>query len=779
MIESHRASSDAPGADRDPSDESGELAALRDVLLGSVPEDLRRLSERVANQEVSADEVGRVLPEAFRNRTDSKLTDAIAPHLGEALEVSIRRQPGKIADAIFPVLGPAIRRAIADTFSRLVQSLNQVLEHRFSARSLKWRLEAARTGKPFAEIVLLRTLLFRVEQVLLIHRESGLLLAEALSPSVERRESDLISGMLTAIQDFVRDSFSVSDEEALDTLKVGGLSVWFERGPHAVVACVVRGAPPTRVRTTLQEAVETIHRDYGRELAAFNGDATTLEPAVTQLEDCLLEAGLTESTGGRAGKNRLAWVGLAVVGVLLSVWFVAGWRARVRWRDFVEAVSSTPGLVVLDAGRAGGQYFVRGLRDPHAGSSLPALTAHGFEADDVDFQWNPYYSLEGNIVLARVRAALAPPAGVELALVGTRLVASGSATVDWLDRARVVAPTVPGVSDLETESLDLSDRLARNLAAARETLAPPDGVELALEDGVLLLRGVATAAWLDEAELLGRGLEGVREVRTADVEVMIQDAEILRRSHEVLSPPPGVELRVERGVLDIRGSAPHAWVEDARLLVATVPDLVEARFQDLEDRDLAAVLQARATLALRPPPSVELRVEGSTLVASGQATADWVESARRFTPLIPGLEALREEDLNSVDVSQLDDAARAIESFSIHFDRNSSELAAAEAEVVQRLVEQVRSALETARLLERELTIEVLGASEATAGGSYHEALSRRRAHTVLRALVAAGVDEGVLTGKISPVVSTPTSVAQGRRASRRQVGFRVLVKKA
>ena len=58
----------------------------------------------------------------------------------------------------------------------MLESLNTTLEHSLSWRSLRWRLDARRTGKSFAEIVLLNTLVYRVEQVFLIHRPSGLLL---------------------------------------------------------------------------------------------------------------------------------------------------------------------------------------------------------------------------------------------------------------------------------------------------------------------------------------------------------------------------------------------------------------------------------------------------------------------------------------------------------------------------------------------------------------------------------------------------------------------------
>ena len=87
---------------------------------------------------------------------------------------SVRRNPRPLADALFPIIGPAIRKAVAATLQRHAR----VAQHARSSTACRgarssWRLDARRTGKSFAEIVLLNTLVYRVEQVFLIHRPSG------------------------------------------------------------------------------------------------------------------------------------------------------------------------------------------------------------------------------------------------------------------------------------------------------------------------------------------------------------------------------------------------------------------------------------------------------------------------------------------------------------------------------------------------------------------------------------------------------------------------------
>src|SRR4029450_7463219 len=150
----------------------------------------------------------------------------------------IRSNPREIATAIFPILGPAIRKAIAETMSALVRSINSAGEHSLSPGGIKWRVESWRTGVPYAQVVIKHALVYRVEEAFLVHAEPGLLLAHATAPELKVPDADLISGMLTAIQDFVRDSFRPGEGATLRTFSVGEHPVQGESGPRARVGAV-------------------------------------------------------------------------------------------------------------------------------------------------------------------------------------------------------------------------------------------------------------------------------------------------------------------------------------------------------------------------------------------------------------------------------------------------------------------------------------------------------------------------------------------------------------
>ena len=340
---------------------TNDLEAIRELLFAGEKRQLDGLQQRIENPVLHAQDVSQVLPRAvaLAAAKDEQLTVALTPAVESALKASVKRDPSTLVNAIFPIIGPAIRKSISEMFSALVQSLNQTLEQSFSTQGLKWRLEAARTGRSFGEVVLAHTLLYRVEQVFLIHQRTGLLLRHLCAPHIRAEDAGMVSAMLTAIQDFARDSFRAPAGETLHTLEIGELIVWVESSPFATLAALIRGQAPYEFRAVLQNALENIHREQGAALESFDGDASAFELAQPHLESCL-RAQFAQPKKKSSAKLLLLG-GVAVA--LLAVWLGSVIRDRQRWAGYVQRLKTEPGIVVTESGKHWGRYFVAGLRD--------------------------------------------------------------------------------------------------------------------------------------------------------------------------------------------------------------------------------------------------------------------------------------------------------------------------------------------------------------------------------------------------------------------------------
>ena len=383
-----------------------EFAALRKLLLGPEQNRLDELSQELESREVTTEEIADRLPEAIAlsGSRDDQLGRALSPTIETALKESIRRDPQEIATAIFPVLGPAIRKAIAETMAGLVRSINNAVEQSLSVNGVKWRVEAWRTGMPYAEIVIKHALVYRVEQAFLIHAQSGLLLEHASAPDLQLPDADLISSMLSAIQDFVRDSFHPEEGAMLRTFSVGVHTVQVEAGPRALLALVIRGEAPGELLQKEQDTLEAIHLEFASQLADFTGETSMFAPARPLLESCLETVLTTNQVRHKSGLVWLRWALPLFLVVAVAAFFWT--RSTVRWNRALAALRAEPGYVVVDASRGFRQWNIGGLKDPGARDPGAVMAAAGVAASKLVGKWEGYLSLDPVMVAARAKQSL-------------------------------------------------------------------------------------------------------------------------------------------------------------------------------------------------------------------------------------------------------------------------------------------------------------------------------------------------------------------------------------
>lgn len=367
---------------------TGEFAELRQLLMGPDLVRIASIEDRLDDPVKRAAELARVLPDSIRTSKAKSLRESLEPVFEKAFESSVRKHPKELADAIYPVIGPAIRKSIAASISEFAEALNQIVEKSISFRAIQWRVEALVTGKSFSEILLSRSLLYSVEQVFLIHRNNGLLLQHVAQEGSVLKDADMISGMLTAIHDFISDSFTEGGQD-LETVDTGRYKLWIQYGSSALVVGAVSGTAPAELRGVFRNAIDKIHETFYAELTrAKQDDVSVFDGAQPMLKACLLgQSGPQEKQ-----KPWILWLLVTLV-VLLVVGFV--WyrvREQNRWDQYFAALRQKPGLVVTGVEKKGGEYVVSGLKDPLA----PALSEN-----HVRFAWQPYLSLNTPFAVER------------------------------------------------------------------------------------------------------------------------------------------------------------------------------------------------------------------------------------------------------------------------------------------------------------------------------------------------------------------------------------------
>ncbi|MCF6249405.1 MAG: OmpA family protein [Desulfobacula sp.] len=437
--------------------DSHTLNSLKDLLLKPEQKQIQRIEKRLDDPMIRANEISNALPDAISLSMmgSDKLPRAIQPVIDGSLKISVQKNPKAYADAIFPALGPGIRKAISSTLMGMIQSLNQALNHSFSLNGLKWRYEALKTGKPFAEVILLNTLVFQVEQIFLIHKDTGIVLEHVVAKDAIIQDPDLVSGMLRAIQDFVKDSFSTDSDDDLETLRIGSnRTVWIEKGEHALIASVLRGTPPLDLRIQYQELLEEIHLKSSIALANFDGNPSPFAFYREPLKDGLKSKAKTD-------KIKISPLLLCVfifIFALIFYWGFTKYQNHQIWQGYIARLESQKGLILLSTKKKNRHYYISGLRDPLAHNPDDLLKENEKRQIFITSHWTPFYSLDPKFVIQRARLILAPPSTITLSLSGNTLYADGIADQMWIEQFKRISVTLPGIDRYNDDKIQNTDR---------------------------------------------------------------------------------------------------------------------------------------------------------------------------------------------------------------------------------------------------------------------------------------------------------------------------------
>ncbi|MER8456780.1 OmpA family protein [Mesorhizobium sp. M1300] len=572
------------------------METLRQLLVGREISELSRVTHLLDEPEQLAAARGSVLPSAAARALHAQLGEALAPAVERAVQRSIQKSPRTLTDILYPVFLPAIRKSIGEKIDQTFQSLNETLRHIFTWHGLKWRFEAWRTGASFSEVVLRHSLVYRVEHAFLIHRNSGLLIKHVTAENATSEDPQLISSMLSAIQDFVKDSFNEKEQGGLDTIRFGELRLWSEVGPFATLVAVIRGNPPEELHEIIRDVLLRIHDEYSQALEQFDGDSSQLAGVETQLQTCV-ELKQEESNQG------FPWLVVAAVLLVLipaGGWFFLSWQSGQRWQAYVSRLGTQPGIIVAEQKVRDGQFYIAGLRDPLAADPQSLLAGTQVDPTRVHSRWQFYQSLDPEFVLKRLTASLVPPDSVRLSIVDHRIVAEGEAPDTWIDRARAAARQLsaggPEFDISRVRDVSPEARAAEHWQTYVSRLEAQPGiivVQQTARGGHFYISGLRDPLAADPQALLsGTEVDPARVHSQWQFYQSLDPKFVLKRLMVSLTPPKSVRLSIVEDRIVAEGEAPDTWIDRARAaarqLSAGGPEFDISKVRDVSPEARAA-----------------------------------------------------------------------------------------------------------------------------------------------------------------------------------------------
>tara|TARA_R110002050_G_scaffold59924_1_gene133380 strand:- start:188 stop:1948 length:1761 start_codon:yes stop_codon:yes gene_type:complete len=383
-----------------------QLEQIRALILGK--------NNRIILESIKKDArniVGNVLTEALhdRQKKDGSVNKVLLPLIEDSVAHSVMHHSDKLVNSLYPLMGSLVRKSVTSFLADFMEKTNQLIDSSFTIKGLKWRIEAWQTGVNFSQYVASQTFSYRVEHVLLIHRETGLLLNFVDLGKASKGDADLISSMLTAINDFVGDSFLDNGnglKEQLQTVTTDNFNLLIKPGPSALIAAAVMGNPPQAISNQLQVTLEEIHRLYNDELNQFDGDNQSFANSEALLLDCLLsEQKKIESSTEK--KPWFAWILVFIIAVIMCLKTFQWWENE-RLTEKLMMLDNQPGIIVNKIYvHNDKQVEIDILRDPNAIGVSEWLQKQDLTIESLALVEHQYYSLSPEILLVRAQQILA------------------------------------------------------------------------------------------------------------------------------------------------------------------------------------------------------------------------------------------------------------------------------------------------------------------------------------------------------------------------------------
>jgi hypothetical protein len=113
-----------------------------------------------------------------------------------------------------------------------------------------------------------------VDEVFLM-TPTGLLLKHYTRRLRPDQDEDILAGMLTAVQNFIRESFDEAGGR-LNEIRFENYDILISHGKNVVLAAIISTKKPEKLRNQMKNATDDLERQFGEKISHWDGDKKEL-----------------------------------------------------------------------------------------------------------------------------------------------------------------------------------------------------------------------------------------------------------------------------------------------------------------------------------------------------------------------------------------------------------------------------------------------------------------------------------------------------------------------
>ena len=235
-----------------------KLSLIKDILLtdereftSSIEKKITLLEKTINEEKQLSTKVDPIIDKKLKVFIE-EIPETLGPTITKALKEEIKNSKDAVVEALFPIIGKMIKRYVQHEMKLLSERINVQVNNTFSFKWFFRKAKSKTTGVSESDLMIQEQTNATIEQVIVIEKGSGLLLAEFSKNKMA--DEDMIAGMLTAIKSFVEDAFKKENQD-LQYIEYDHYHVHLQNFSSYYIAVVISGAYNVIFKDKLEDKI--------------------------------------------------------------------------------------------------------------------------------------------------------------------------------------------------------------------------------------------------------------------------------------------------------------------------------------------------------------------------------------------------------------------------------------------------------------------------------------------------------------------------------------------
>lgn len=223
--------------------------------------------------------ISKIIAQAHKDSPEA-LSEVLQETIAETIASEVENNKDSMIDSLYPILGGMITKYVNQIMQEMMQTINKRVENGLSIHAYKRKIQSRVTGVSEADLLVRESTATKISSLMVIQKESGLLISEAHLESQSGYDAHMLASMASAIRDFINDWIQQNqNQDEIQTLTYGEATLYIESAGSVYIIAFLDKDPSYEMRREINTFFASLLQKYATYFRKFDGDDTRQEIA--------------------------------------------------------------------------------------------------------------------------------------------------------------------------------------------------------------------------------------------------------------------------------------------------------------------------------------------------------------------------------------------------------------------------------------------------------------------------------------------------------------------